>query len=461
MATITFAGAAGEVTGSRHMLGLPGGKILLDCGLFQGHRHDAEAKNRRFIFNPREISAVILSHAHLDHTGNLPTLVKRGFKGTIYCTRATAELVAVLLADSAAIQRKDAEFFNKKHPSARIDPLYTQADIAPVTALLRAVDYGERFSPVPNSSARLTEAGHILGSAQTELDWQENGAQRRLIFTGDLGRRGMPLLRDPEQPHAADTVIIEATYGNRVHAPTGNAEANLKNIIRRTVNRGGKVFIPAFALGRAQEIASLLENLHAEGALGRVPVYVDSPLAAKTTEVFSKNRALLDDEFHRDFKNGGPFNDGWVRYISSQADSIKLNGMTGPAIIIAPSGMCEGGRILHHLRNNLPDPRNTVVLAGYQAEGTLGRKLSQGANEVPVFGLPVKVNAEVITAHDYSAHADSSELLDYIKNFSLPPERVFLVHGEPDAARALCAKMNAAHCAGKVTPAAYAETEII
>lgn len=461
MATITFAGAAGEVTGSRHVLSLPGGKILFDCGLFQGHRRDAEAKNRRFIFSPRDISAVILSHAHLDHTGNLPTLVKQGFKGPIYCTRATAELVAVLLEDSAAIQRKDAEFFNKKHPSAPIEPLYTQADIPPVTALLRVVDYGERFSPVPNASARLMEAGHILGSAQTEIDWQENGTHRRLIFTGDLGRRNMPLLRDPEQPHAADTVIIESTYGNRVHEPAADAAATLKSIISRTVNRGGKVFIPAFALGRAQEIASILETLHSEGALGRVPIYVDSPLAAKTTAVFSKNRALLDEEFHRDFKTGGPFNDGWVRYVSSQTDSMKINSLAGPAVIIAPSGMCEGGRILHHLRNNLPDPRNTVVLAGYQAAGTLGRKLSEGAKEVPVFGLPVKVKAEIITAHEYSAHADSRELLGYIKNFSLPPERVFLVHGEPEAARALCVQMTSEHCAGKVTAAAYAETAII
>ncbi|MDD4003891.1 MAG: MBL fold metallo-hydrolase [Elusimicrobiaceae bacterium] len=461
MATLTFAGAAGSVTGSRHLLNLTGGKMLLDCGLFQGHRRDADSKNRTFLFTPADLTAVLLSHAHLDHTGNLPRLVKQGFAGKIYCTRATAELAEVLLQDSANIQQKDAEFYNRKHPAGPIEPLYTADDIAPVIARFCPVEYEDRFEPAPGASARFIEAGHILGSAQIELDWQENGSAHRLVFTGDLGRKNMPLVRDPAQPHAADTVIMESTYGNRLHAAGGNASAHLETVIRRTVKRGGKVFIPAFALGRVQEIASLLETLHNRDSIGRVPVYVDSPLAEKTTAVFSKNRRILDQDFGRQSGQSDPFGAGWVQYISRQADSVKLNALDTPAVIIAPSGMCEGGRILHHLRHNLSDPKNSVVLVGYQAEGTLGRRLSEGKREVLVFGLPVKVRAEIVTAHEYSAHADYKDLTQYLKAFALPPRKVFLVHGEADSARPLAARLGRAGCAEHIHVAAYGETVTI
>ncbi|MFA6584632.1 MAG: MBL fold metallo-hydrolase, partial [Elusimicrobiaceae bacterium] len=404
MAKLTFAGAAGEVTGSRHILHVGGKNILLDCGLFQGHRQDAENKNRNFLFKPGEIDAVVLSHAHLDHIGALPRLVKQKFKGRIFCTPPTAQLVSVLLEDSANIQESDARFYNKKHPQNPIEPLYKAEDIAPVEKLLTPFKCGEFFEPVPGVTARFIEAGHILGSAQVELSWQEDRKERKLVYTGDLGRQNMPLLKDPQNPFAADTLIMESTYGNRLHEDIANSLTDLKNVILKTVKRGGKIFIPAFALGRVQEIAAALEELHRRGDIGRIPVFVDSPLAGKTTKIFAQNTGELDEEFHKLADVTDPFGHGWVKYVSEQADSVRLNEMKVPAVIVSPSGMCEGGRILHHLRNNISNPRNTVILVGYQAQGTLGKKIFDRAPSVKIYGHEVKVQAEIGVIEAFSAH---------------------------------------------------------
>jgi len=410
MARITFAGAAGEVTGSRHLLEINGKKILLDCGTFQGHRSDAEAKNRKFLFDPEQVDAVILSHAHVDHTGSLPLLVKQGFNGPIFATPATAELAGLLLADSAHLQEMDALFFNKKNPQHPITPIYTAQDVAAVPPLMRPQNYYSPFEIFPGIRVEFIEAGHILGSAQIAINWSENGKDRRFVFTGDIGRKGMPIVRDPANPKTADFLVMESTYGNRLHDDISGARQHLQDIIARTIKRGGKVLIPAFAVGRAQEIAEMMEELHQRGEIGQLQVFVDSPLASKTTGVFARHADTLDEDYKRVAQYSDPFGHGWVHYVETQQDSMKLNEIKHSFVIIAPSGMCEGGRILHHLRNNIGDARNTVILAGFQAEGTLGRKLSDGIKDVLLFGMPAKVRAEVTIAHEYSAHADWKEL---------------------------------------------------
>jgi len=442
MAEILFAGAASEVTGSRHLVQIHGKRILLDCGLCQGHRKDAEAKNRNFIFEPAKVDAVILSHAHLDHAGNLPHLVKAGFTGTIWATPATCDLTQVMLEDSGHIQEKDALFFNKKNPHQPITPLYTVDDAVQCQKHFRAMPYEQSFEPVPGVTALLHEAGHILGSAQVTLLWEEDGEPKSLRFTGDLGRRHMPLLNEPFHGGRTNTLITECTYGSRRHEGEGDGSEALLKVLEEAVRLKGKVIIPAFAVGRTQELLYHIEQLHQAGTLPKLPIWVDSPLAKRATEVFERHKGDLDASFKLLDSHGDPFNEPMVRFTASVEESMQLNDMPGPLCIISASGMCEAGRVLHHLRNNLNDKRNQVVIVGYQAEGTLGRRLMDGQKRVKVFGIDHDVSAKVVVLHAYSAHADKDDLLEYIQALAPSKPRVILVHGEPDSAEAFGAEIH-------------------
>ncbi|MES2202253.1 MAG: MBL fold metallo-hydrolase [candidate division FCPU426 bacterium] len=437
MASILFAGAAGEVTGSRHLLEVAGKRLLLDCGLFQGHRQDADRKNRSFLFDPAAVDAVILSHAHLDHCGDLPRLVKQGFKGKIYCSAATADLAMLILEDSARIQQQDASFFNRRHPEAPIEPLYHDIDVAQCRNRFVVVDYGIKFAPVPGVDAWLHEAGHILGSAQVSLKW-EGGS---LLFSGDLGRHGAPLLKDPWHPsEAPDTLILESTYGDRRHTAIGLSQEHLGNAVNEAVARGGKVIIPAFAVGRAQELIYELEQLRVAKKIPAIPVFVDSPMASRATRLFDQHQEILDREFQQAARVQDPFRVPWIQHTESVEASKAINAYEGSCVIISASGMCESGRILHHLMNNLQEKRNMVLIVGFQAEGTLGRRLVDGQKRVLVYGAPVEVNAEIRVMNEYSAHADCDELLEFVRQMG-KPGKIYLVHGEARAASALKEKL--------------------
>ncbi len=443
MASILFAGAAGEVTGSRHLIGIKGGRLLLDCGMFQGHRKEAERKNRSFLFDPKSVDAVILSHAHLDHCGMLPRLLREGFEGRIWCTAATAELAMLILLDSAKIQAQDAAFYNKRHPDAPIEALYHDLDVERCRSRFACVDYGAPFEPLPGVRAHLHEAGHILGSAQVSLGFEEGGRGRSLLFSGDLGRKGMPLLKDPFQPsRPPDALLLESTYGGKLHASAFQGREELGRAVREAAKRGGKVIIPAFAVGRAQELIYDLAMLRAGRAIPEMTAYVDSPMASKATRFFDKHRAILDAEFQADALKLNPFDQPWIRHTQDVEESKAINAVQGPCVIISASGMCESGRILHHLRNHLPDPRNMLLIVGFQAQGTLGRRLVEGRKEVLVYGLPVAVEAEVRVLNEYSAHADSGDLQDFVKGLGRPG-KLYLIHGEAAAAQALAAELKA------------------
>lgn len=432
MSSLLFAGAAGEVTGSRHLLSVFGKKILLDCGMFQGHRQDADKKNRRFLFEPASVDALILSHAHLDHCGAIPRLIRDGFRGRIFCTAATADLAMLILEDSARIQQQDFLFYNKKNPGKAMEPLYSEEDVERCRDRFSIQPYGLAFEPIPGVKAWLHEAGHILGSAQVSLQWAEGGQPRRLLFSGDLGREGMPLIRDPWSPaQPGGILLMESTYGNREHSNLEGAEQRLADLVNATAARGGKVIIPAFAVGRAQELIYELALLRQSGKTKPLKVFVDSPMASRATRIFEGHRGILDADFHEAARGFDPFVQDWIRHTESVEESKSLNGFMGPCIIISASGMCESGRILHHLRNHLDDPRTQVLIVGYQAEGTLGRRLVEKQPEVLIYGLPVKVRAQVKSLNEYSAHADKNDLLKLATQAR--PERCFLVHGESQA----------------------------
>jgi metallo-beta-lactamase family protein len=442
MADILFAGAASEVTGSRHLVQILGKRILLDCGLCQGHRKDAEVKNRNFIFDPAKVDAVILSHAHLDHAGNLPHLVKSGFTGTIWATSATCDLTQVMLEDSGHIQEKDALFFNKKHPDQPITPLYTVEDAVQCQKHFQAIAYEQPFEPVPGVKAVLHEAGHILGSAQVTLLWEEEGMPKSLRFTGDLGRKHIPLLNEPFHGGRANTLITECTYGSRRHEGEGDGPEALRRVLEEAVRVKGKVIIPAFAVGRTQELLYHIEQLRQAGTLPKLPIWVDSPLAKRATEIFERHKADLDEGFKVMDRREDPFTDPMVSFTTSTEESMQLNDLPGPLCIISASGMCEAGRVLHHLRNNLNDKRNQVVIVGYQAEGTLGRRLMEGQRRVKIFGIEHDVSARIVVLHAYSAHADKDDLMEYIEALAPSKPRVILVHGEAASAAAFSAEIH-------------------
>ena len=434
---ITSYGGAGEVTGSKHLLEVDGARLLLDCGLFQGRRREADHKNRRFGLDPDQVQAVILSHAHIDHSGLIPLLFKKGYRGTIFTTPATRDLCAIMLLDSAHIQQRDAEWLSKKK-MAYVAPLYTAEDAQEAMRRFVCVPYEVRLPVLPNVFLTFHDAGHVLGSAMVELECQENGRARRVIFSGDIGRKNMPILKDPWEPTEADIVLMESTYGGRDHDPIEKVDEKLAEIIRETHQRGGKIIIPTFALERAQEIIFALKRLETSNAIPDMPVFVDSPMTVNITEVFRLHTEGFDAQFRQVMREAGdPFQLKHIRYIRDRDQSMELNRMQEPAIILSASGMCEYGRILHHLRNNIEDERNTVLIVGFQARYTLGRRIVERAPRVKILGKQHELNAHVKVMNEFSAHAGHGELVAFGKRFKDAAERVILVHGEADALAAL------------------------
>jgi len=440
---ITSLGAAREVTGSKHLLEHNGARILLDCGLFQGIRREADEKNRRASLNPTSLHAVILSHAHIDHSGLLPLLAKQGYRGTVYCTPATRDLCAIMLLDSAHIQQRDAEFLSKKDRSF-VPPLYAAEDVQEIMRRFVSVPYEVRLPVVPGMFLTFHDAGHVLGSAMVELDYEEHGRRRRFIFSGDIGRKNTPILQDPWEPGDADAVLMESTYGHREHDPIEAVEAKLRTIIHDTFNRGGKIIVPTFALERAQEVIYALKRLEVKNTIPKQPVFVDSPLTVNITEVFRLHTESFDREFRAAMhETGNPFELENIRYIRSQSESMELNTLKGPAIIIAASGMCEYGRILHHLRNHCEDARNTILIVGFQAKNTLGRRIVERQRQIKIFGVKRDLNAQVKTLNEFSAHAGRSELIAFGMRFKGRAERILLAHGEEEALAALKTALDA------------------
>ena len=437
---ITFAGAAREVTGSCHLVHTSGRTIALDFGLFQGRRRDADAKNRHLPIDPGALDCVVVSHAHIDHTGRLPLLVKAGYRNRIWCTPATRDLSAYMLADAAHIQEKDAEYLARRGRE-HVEPLYSVRDASRTLEHMIALPIGAGMEILPGVRLSFIEAGHILGSASVVLECDEGGETTRLVFSGDVGRRGLPIIRNPvPPPGGADVVIMESTYGNRDHPSVADAKAQLAEVVSDTAARGGKVMIPAFAVGRTQEIVYELHELTRAKRIPPVPIFIDSPLAIDATSVFELHPDVFDDSEALVRQVGDLFRFGLVRYTRDVEESKALNGMRGPMVIIAASGMAESGRILHHLANGAADPRNTVLIVGFQAEHTLGRRIVERQPVLKVFGEAVPLRARVAVINGYSAHADRGELRSWIhqvRDGGRPPRRVYLVHGEREAQDAL------------------------
>ncbi len=443
---VTFVGAAREVTGSCHLVHVGGHTVALDCGLFQGHRAEVARKNETLPLPMDALDAVILSHAHIDHAGRLPFLARHGYKNAIWATAATRDLAAVMLADSAHIQEQDAAHLARHHREA-VPPLYTMDDAKRAVELMVGVPYGRTFVVVPGVRATFVEAGHILGSASVVLECTEGERVRHLVFSGDIGRPGLPIIRDPVPPGGANVVIMESTYGNRDHPDVTDTRDALGRIVRETAARGGKILIPAFALGRTQEIIYALHELVRAKAIPEIPIYVDSPLATDATTVFSMHPEVFDDGEQLIQQVQHLFRFPLVRYTRDVEESKQLNGMSGPIIIIAASGMVESGRILHHLVHGAGDPRNTILIVGFQAEHTLGRRIVERRSQIKVFGEEIPLRARVEVLNGYSAHADRTELrtwIEAVRSASPALETVYLVHGEPEAQDAFAATLTGA-----------------
>jgi len=439
---ISFHGAAQTVTGSQHLIEVNGSRILLDCGLFQGRRKETYERNQNHPFDPARIDAVILSHAHIDHSGNLPHLVKHNFSGPIYATNATADLADIMLRDSGHIQESDAMFVNKKRAKRGeppIEPLYTIEDAEQVSGHFRPMQYEQTFEVAPGVTARFIEAGHILGSAAVSLEIEENGRKVRLWFSGDIGRRKLPLLRDPMLPAAADYMIMESTYGDKPHRDPDAAYQEFCDVVTRTIKRDGKIIIPCFAVGRTQELVYFLNQMVNDGTIRHIPVFVDSPLAVNATEIFKKHPECLDKETHdfvREYRHPAlEFKD--LTYTRSVEESKAINERKDPMVIISASGMAEAGRILHHLRNNIENPRNTILIVGWQAPHTLGRRLAEREKRIKIFGEAFTRRADVETIGGLSAHAGRDLLMEYALAVKDQVKKVFLVHGEEKSAMAL------------------------
>ena len=439
---LTFWGAAQTVTGSMHELTHDGNRYLLDCGLFQGRRQEARERNSSLPFSPSTVEAVLLSHAHTDHTGNLPSLVRHGFGGKIYANAATTDLCGAMLPDSGRLQERDAEFVNRKLEMRRktdfVEPLYTEEDAQKTLEHFQIVSQRH----VQNVAAGLTcqrfDAGHMLGSTAMLLEGQNGGKKTRLLFSGDVGRKGLPIIRDPEPVEPADYLIMESTYGDRLHEAMGPVMDKLADVVARTCARGGKIVVPAFAVGRTQQVVLLLHQLTLEGRLPNIPVFVDSPLAVNVTEAFRRHPECFDDETNRFLLDGeDPFGFNRLTYIRDVAESKKLNDLRGPMMVISASGMMEAGRVLHHLRNTIEDPRNTVLITGFQAEHTLGRKILEKNASVPIFGELHRLRAEVVKINELSGHADQKELIEWMRPVTPTLKGVFLVHGERPGMTAL------------------------
>lgn len=438
---LTFYGAVRTVTGSQHLLEVNGLRILLECGLYQGKRQEAFERNRQLPFNPGDIDLMILSHAHIDHSGNIPSLVKQGFRGDILCTFATRDLCSTMLRDSAHIQQYDVEYVNKKRARTGeppVEPIYTTEDAVACLKYFLAIGYERPYRISSEITLTFYDAGHILGSAIVALDITEDGRTRRLVFTGDLGRPDRPILKDPTPLDRADILLIESTYGSRLHESMPEAEKELERVVTETYKRGGKVIVPAFAVGRTQELVYYLHRLKQQHDIPRdLAVFVDSPLAIDATSIFRLHPECYDEEVS-DFllESGDPFGFEQLQYTRSVEASKALNFLRDPAVIISASGMCEGGRIQHHLKNNVEDPKNTILIVGWQSPYTLGRRIVEKRSVIKIFGEEYRLNAEVEVINGFSAHADRDELLGWLNAMEHKPEHTFVVHGEDEVSTA-------------------------
>jgi len=447
---ITFFGAAQTVTGSQHLVEVNGKKIMLDCGLFQGKRKESFERNRSEFCQSDAIDCLVLSHAHIDHSGRIPCLVKNGFSGDIFCTSATRDLCAIMLMDSAYIQEKDVEFVNRrrqKKGQRLFEPLYSKADVANAMQQFIGLNYNRSHQLFPGVRLTLVDAGHMLGSAHVvlDIDDQETGQSRRLVFSGDIGRPDIPIIRDPVPiSDGADILIMESTYGNRLHPPYPESEKELQRIVNETVKRGGSLLIPAFAVGRTQQLVYALHKLHNSRAIPDLPIFVDSPLATRTTDIFRLHPEVYDAEI-RDFllsdDDSNPFGFGRLQYTQSVEQSKALNKLKVPAIIISASGMLEGGRILHHLRNRIEDSRNTILMTSWQAPNTLGRRIVEKEQVVRIYGEEFKVKAKIESLEGFSGHADRNGLVNFVRVMKKKPQQTFIVHGEGDSAESLAAAL--------------------
>jgi metallo-beta-lactamase family protein len=443
---LTFHGAVRTVTGSQHLIDVNGKKILLDCGLYQGSRNASYERNQNLPFNASEVDVLILSHAHIDHSGNIPNLVKSGFKGDIICTYATRDLCTIMLRDSAKIQKYDIEYINKKRKQQKqppIDPIYEMEDVLDTLKQFIGIGYERQYLVMPGVYLTFYDAGHILGSAITVLDIEEEGKMRpvRLVFSGDIGRPDRPILKDPVFVDSADILLIESTYGNRQHPEEEKLSKRLEKIVNETYHRGGKLIVPAFAVGRTQELVYRLHQLiEARDIPPNLPVFVDSPLAIDATAIYRLHPEAYDEEveqFLAGDRQNDPFGFEMMRYTRSVSESKALNFLRDPAVIISASGMAEAGRILHHLKNNIEDPRNTILIVGWQAPDTLGRRLVEKKSKVKILGEEYTLRAQVEVINGFSAHADRDELLEWVGHMHKLPTNTFLVHGEEEASFAL------------------------
>ncbi|MBG7610011.1 MAG: MBL fold metallo-hydrolase [Anaerolineae bacterium] len=463
---IHFHGAAQTVTGSQHLLEINEKKILLECGLYQGRRKEAFYRNRHFHFDPTDLDAVILSHAHIDHSGNLPQLVKNGYHGPIFATPATAHLANIMLLDSGHIHESDAKYVNKKRAKRGeppVEALYTQLDAAHVAQHFSATPYKEFFNPIPGVQAHFVEAGHILGSAAIVLDIEEGRRKFRLWFSGDIGRRDLPLLRDPVLPKDVNYLIMESTYGDKIHRDPQVAFEELKKITLRTVDRGGKIIIPAFAVGRTQELVYCLHQMMDSGEVPRIPVFVDSPLAINASDIFLAHPEVYDDEtktFMQTDQHHAALDFDELNYTRSVEESKAINDVKGPAVIISASGMAEVGRILHHLRNNIENPNNTILIVSWQAPHTLGRRLADRETKIRIFGENYTRRAEVATIGGLSAHAGQKLLMEYAQAAQGQVEKIFLVHGEHRGADPLIEKLNGVGLSDVYFPEQHTSVEL-
>ncbi len=440
MIRLSFYGGAGQVTGSMYLLEAAGGRFLLDAGLFQGRRAEARESNLRLAFDPRRVDGVVLSHAHIDHSGRLPLLVRNGFHGPIHTTPATRDLCAVMLPDAAHIQEKDFEFLQRRDKGGtQSEPLYSLADAVATQDLIVGVPYRRITHLRKHLALEFLDAGHILGSASVDIRITESGSHR-LVFSGDIGRSGLPIIRDPEPPSGpVDTLLIESTYADRTPESVTDAETRLGEAVRRVAARGGKVLVPAFALGRTQELVYALHQLWRAGRIPEIPIYVDSPLAVDVTTVFRMHPEVFDRREHMVAAESPLFDFPLLRYVRTVEESKALDRGPGPAVIVSASGMAESGRILHHLAHAIGDHRNLVLFVGFQAEHTLGRRIQEGADPVRILGDEYPVRAEVESISGYSAHADRGELLAWVRRLGGPIRRAFVVHGESGPLEAMAA----------------------
>ncbi len=437
---IHFLGATRTTTGSMYLLELNDQRVLLECGFFQGKREEAMERNRHFPFDPRTVNVMVLSHAHIDHCGNLPNLVRQGFTGSIYCTYATRDLCSIMLVDSAKIQRADADFVSRtraKQNLSPVEPLYSGSDAERTMRQFVTLNYDRPIAVADGVTVTFRDAGHILGAAQVVLDIRERGRQYRYLFSGDIGRGGDDILRDPQPVENVDYLQIESTYGAREHSPKIDAHEQVGRLVNETLKQNGKVIIPAFSVGRTQEIVYTLHQLTCAGKLPPVPIYVDSPLSVNATEVFRLHPECFKESIYDTLcNNENPFGMQNLTYIREVAQSMKLNTLKDPAIIISASGMCEAGRIRHHLKNHIGDPKNLILFVGYCAEHTLGAQILAGDKTVNIFGEPHTVRAKIASLDAFSGHADKHELKRYVTAITGDIKKIFVVHGEESQALA-------------------------